>query len=103
MCERPGVPTEPVKRAVAASLFAAALVVSGSCGDDASAPVAGPEPLPNAAALIPSAPAPQPTPTPTPGAVPEEDPLPASPGRPADTGGGASRGAERRRRRPSPR
>ena len=52
----------------------------------------GPEPLPNAAALIPSAPAPQPTPTPTPGAVPDEDPLPASPGRPADAGGGASAG-----------
>ncbi len=90
MCERPGVPTDPVKRAVAASLFAAALLVSASCGDEGSAPVAGPEPLPNAATLIPSAPAPQPTPTPTPGTVPEEDPLPASPGRPADAGEGTS-------------
>ena len=72
MCERPRVPRDPMKRSLLASLLAAS-VVAGSCGDDATAPV-GPEPLPNAAALIPSAPAPQPTPTPTPGAVPDEDP-----------------------------
>ena len=46
-----------------------------------------PDPLPNAAALIPSAPAPQPTPTPTPGA-PEEEPFPAIPG--GEAGGGTA-------------
>jgi len=79
-----------MKRPLLASLLAAS-VVAGSCGDEATAPV-GPESLPNAAALIPSAPAPQPTPTPTPGAVPDEEPLPASPGRPADAGGVESAG-----------
>lgn len=73
-----------MKRALLVSLLAAS-VVAGSCGDEATAPV-GPESLPNAAALIPSAPAPQPTPTPTPGAVPDEEPLPA------DAGGVASAG-----------
>jgi hypothetical protein len=74
-----------MKRLLFASLLAAS-VVAGSCGEEAKAPV-GPEPLPNAAALIPSAPAPQPTPTPTPGAVPDEEPFPASPSRPDDAGG----------------
>ena len=83
MCERPRVRLDPMKRLLLASLLAAS-VAGGSCGE-AKAPVE-PEPLPNAAALIPSAPAPQPTPTPTPGAVPEEEPFPASPGRPADAG-----------------
>ena len=90
MCELPRVPRDPMKRSLLASLLAAS-VVAGSCGEDASAPVAR-EPLPNAGALIPTAPAPQPTPTPTPGAVPDENPLPASPGRPADPGGVASAG-----------
>ena len=76
-----------MKGLLLASLLAAS-VVAGSCGG-AKAPVE-PEPLPNAVALIPSAPAPQPTPTPTPGAVPDEEPLPASPGRPNDAGGVAS-------------
>jgi hypothetical protein len=71
-----------MKRPLLASLLAASVVAS-SCGEGATAPV-GPEPLPNAAALIPSAPAPQPTPTPTTGAVPDEEPLPASPGGPGD-------------------
>lgn len=90
MCERPRVPRDPLKRSLLAPLLAAALV-AGSCTDDAPAPV-GPEPLPNAGALIPSAPAAQPTPTPTPGAVPDENPLPATPGSPADVGGGVSAG-----------
>ena len=90
MCERPLVPLAPTKRSLLASLLAASFV-AGSCGEEATPPV-GPEPLPNAGTLIPSAPAPQPTPTPTPGAVLDEDPLPASPGRPADAGGGASAG-----------
>ena len=90
MCERPQVPLDPPKRSLLALLLAASFV-AGSCGEEATAPVR-PEPLPNAAALIPSAPAPQPTPTPTPGAVPDEDPVPASPGRPADAGGGTSAG-----------
>jgi len=83
VCERPRVRLDPMKRLLFACLLATP-IVAGSCGE-AKAPVE-PEPLPNAAALIPSAPAPQPTPTPTPGAVPEEEPVPASPGRPADAG-----------------
>lgn len=38
-----------------------------------------PDPLPNSAALIPTAPAPQPSATPTPGG-PDEEPFPATPG-----------------------
>ena len=91
MCERPRVPPDPMKRFLLAATLLAVSVAAGSCGKEATAPV-GPEPLPNAATLIPSAPAPQPTPTPTPGAVPDEDPVPASPGRPADAGGGTSAG-----------
>jgi hypothetical protein len=79
-----------MKGPLLASLLAAS-VVAGSCGDRETAPV-GPEPLPNAAGLIPSAPAPQPTPTPTPGAEPEEEPLPAFPGGPGDAGGVTSAG-----------
>jgi hypothetical protein len=79
-----------MKCALLASLLAVSLV-AGSCGEDASAP-AEPGPLPNANALIPSAPAPQPTPTPTPGTAPDTDTFPASPGSPADAGGGASEG-----------
>jgi len=90
VCERPQVPFDPTKRSLPALLLAASFV-AGSCGEDASAPVR-PEPLPNAGALIPSAPAPQPTPTPTPGTVPQGDPLPATPGRPADAGEGVSAG-----------
>ena len=73
------------------TLLVAASVAAGSCGEEATAP-AEPGPLPNAASLIPSAPAPQPTPTPTPGAVPDEEPLPATPARPADAGDVASAG-----------
>ena len=79
-----------MKSTLLASLLAVS-VVAGSCGEDAPAPVA-PEPLPNADALIPTAPAPQPTPTPTPGTVPQEDPLPATPGRPGDAGDVVSAG-----------
>jgi hypothetical protein len=90
VCERRRVPSVPLKRSLLASLLAAA-VVAASCTDDAPAPV-GPEPLPNAGALIPPAPAAQPTPTPTPGAVPDESPFPATPGSPAEAGGGVSAG-----------
>lgn len=82
MCERPRVPRSPMTRSVLASLLTVSVAAS-SCGKEATAP-AEPEPLPNAAGFIPSAPAPQPTPTPTPGTVPEEEPLPASPGSPDD-------------------
>jgi hypothetical protein len=46
-----------------------------------------PDRLPDAAALIPNAPASAPTPTPSPGTLPEDEPLPATPG---DAGGGSS-------------
>ena len=85
MCERPRVPRDPMKLPLLVSLLAAS-VVTGSCGHDGST-TGGAEPLPNANAFIPSAPAPQPTPTPAPGTVPEDDPLPATPGRPTDQGG----------------
>ena len=62
----------PLKPAVLALSLAAGLVAV-SCGGDGKAPTQ-PERLPNAAALIPAAPAPQPTPTPTPGAVIDDDP-----------------------------
>jgi hypothetical protein len=67
----------PLKPVVLALSLAASLV-AGSCGDG-EAPTQ-PERLPNAAALIPAAPAPQPTPTPTPGAVTDDEPVPAIPG-----------------------
>jgi hypothetical protein len=79
-------PRARLKRAALAALVAAGLVVA-SCGDDGKAPTQ-PERLPNAASLIPAAPAPQPTPTPTPGAVPEEEPIPATPGSGGDVSAG---------------
>ena len=90
MCERPRVPRDPMKLSLLVLLVAAS-VLTGSCADEGTTSV-GPEPLPNANALIPSAPAPQPTPTPTPGTAPEDDPIPATPGRPADEGNGVSAG-----------
>jgi len=69
---------EPWGRAALASVLAVG-VAAGSCGGDAKTPTQ-PERLPNAAALIPAAPAPQPTPTPTPGAEADVEPLPAVPG-----------------------
>lgn len=68
----------PLKPVVLALSLAAGLVAA-SCGGDGKAPTQ-PERLPNAAALIPAAPAPQPTPTPTPGAVTDDAPVPAIPG-----------------------
>jgi hypothetical protein len=61
---------ELTKRLLVAAL--AAGLAAGSCGDGGEAP-SEPQHLPDAAALIPAAPAPQPTPTPTPGAVPEDE------------------------------
>jgi hypothetical protein len=72
-----------IKRAALAPLVAACLV-AGSCGDGGKPP-SQPERLPDAASLIPSAPATRPTPTPTPGATPADEPDPAIPG-----GGGGS-------------
>jgi hypothetical protein len=57
----------------------AAILAVGSCGDGPKAPSEPPR-LPDAASLIPAAPAPQPTPTPTPGARPEDDVIVVTPG-----------------------
>jgi hypothetical protein len=65
----------------------AAGLAAGSCGDGESP--AEPERLPDAAALIPTAPAPQPSPTPTPGAVPDDEIIVVDPG---GDGGGATSG-----------
>jgi hypothetical protein len=78
MCERARMPRDRLMRAALAPLVAAGLVVA-SCAGDGKTPTPS-ERLPNAASLIPSAPAPQPTATPTPGAAPEEEPIPAPPG-----------------------
>jgi hypothetical protein len=72
------VPRDPLKRVAVASLLAACLA-AGACGDGGQAP-SKPEGLPNAAALVPEAPAPQPTATPTPGTGADEEPFPAIPG-----------------------
>jgi hypothetical protein len=63
-------------------LLAAVVLAAVACGGDTKAPTT--ERLPDAASLIPAAPAPQPTPTPVPGSTPEPTPFPAdpSPGRP---------------------
>jgi hypothetical protein len=79
-------PRDRLKRAALAPLVAAGLVVV-SCTGDGKAPTPS-ERLPNAASLIPSAPAPQPTPTPTPGAAPPEEPSPGVPD--GDWGGDVS-------------
>ncbi len=60
------------------------VVMLAACGGDHQGDP--PQRLPDAASLIPVAPAPQPTATPTPGSEPAEDPWPAVPG----PGGGAS-------------
>jgi hypothetical protein len=70
----------------------AAAFAAGACGGGDSSPNR-PDRLPNAAALIPAAPAPQPTPTPTPGAEPEDETIPAVPGQPGDGAGAAGCGA----------
>jgi hypothetical protein len=64
----------------------AAGLAAGSCGDGEKAPSEPPR-LPDAAALIPAAPAPQPSPTPTPGALPDDEIIVVIPG---GDGGGAS-------------
>ena len=60
------------KSALLAGLVAAGLV-GGSCGGG-DEPPATPPSYPDAASLIPTAPAPQPTPTPTPGSSPSGAP-----------------------------
>jgi hypothetical protein len=75
VCERARVRPDRVKRILAAAL--AAGLAGGSCSDGGKAPT-GPARLPDAAALIPAAPAPQPTPTP--GAVPEDEIIVVTPG-----------------------
>jgi hypothetical protein len=60
-------------------VLAAALAAAG-CGEGEKVPTTQ-ERMPDAASLIPTAPAPQPTPTPTPGALPPDDePIPVNPG-----------------------
>lgn len=71
-------PRHSLTRLALAPLLAAGLA-AGSCGGDGKAPTQ-PQRLPDAAALIPAAPAPQPQPTPTPGTGIDEEPLPATPG-----------------------
>jgi len=83
-------PREHAKRAVLAALVVVGLA-AGSCGGGKQ-DRATPPSYPDAAALIPTAPAPQPTPTPTPGSTPDVDPLPAIPGGTGDKGGTASAG-----------
>ncbi len=68
MCERG---LDPLMRGASFAILAVALAL-GACHDAQTSP---PAPLPNAASLIPEAPA-RPSPTPT----PPEDPLPATPG-----------------------
>lgn len=71
-------PRDGLNRVALAPLVAACFVLA-TChdgGETSTRPVAPPE----AASLIPAAPAPQPTPTPTPGAEPEGEPIPAIPG-----------------------
>jgi hypothetical protein len=80
------VPSDPTIRILAFVLAAA--LSAGSCHDGGETP-AEPERLPDAAALIPTAPAPQPSPTPTPGSVPDDDIIVVGPG---GDGGGATSG-----------
>jgi hypothetical protein len=67
----------------------AAGLAAGSCGEGGEAP-GRTDRLPDAASLIPTAPAPQPTPTPTPGAVPDDDVIVVVD--PGGDGGGATSG-----------
>jgi hypothetical protein len=72
-------PREQVTRLLPILVVAAGLA-AGGCGESSKPPTTH-ERLPDAAALIPTAPAPQPTPTPTPGALPPDDePIPVNPG-----------------------
>src|SRR5512141_358594 len=64
------------RRAALAPLVAVGLLVASCTGDGKTSTPS--EHLPNAASLIPAAPAPPPTPTP--GPVPEEEPIPVGPG-----------------------
>jgi hypothetical protein len=65
--------------------------ILSACGGDEAPPPVRPDPLPDAASLIPVAPAPQPTPSPVPGATPEDpSPWPAIPGGGGTAGGGGS-------------
>jgi hypothetical protein len=66
-----------------------ALVLEACGGGGRSDPA--PERLPNAASLIPAAPAPQPSATPSPTTPPDEDPWPATGG--GDGGGGGGSGS----------
>jgi len=70
----------------ALALATAGLLASGCHGGAKTTPT---QPLPDAASLIPVAPAPQPSATPTPGSEPPLEPLPAVPG-----GGGAGAGGD---------
>jgi len=68
-----------------------ALAFFSSCGGGDKATTTRPEPLPDAASLIPAAPAPQPTPTPSPGTTTgDPDPWPAIPGGGGGGGGGGT-------------
>jgi hypothetical protein len=75
-----------------ARTLALAALVAASCGGSDGGNARDVQPLPNAASLIPVAPAPQPTPTPTPGSEPDESPLPAIPG--GGSGGGGTGGSD---------
>ncbi len=81
LCERG---LDPLMRGLFLTLLAATLAL-GACHD---AQTSQPTPLPNAASLIPEAPA-RPSPTPT----PPEDPLPANPGGGGGGGGGGGTNA----------
>jgi hypothetical protein len=87
VCERARVRLDRTKRILTAAL--AAGLAAGSCGDGGKAPT-GSERLPDAAALIPAAPAPQPTPTP--GAVPEDEIIVVTPGGGSDSSGSGTCG-----------
>lgn len=79
-------------RRLISSIAATSLAVAlSSCGGGGEPAATRPQPLPNAASLIPQAPAPQPTPTPTPGTAPEDPaPWPAIPGGGGSGGGGGT-------------
>ena len=75
---------KPTSGTVSLAALAALALALAACGGGTSDTGSEPERLPNAAALIPTAPAPQPTATPT--APPAEDPWPAN----TDGSGGAT-------------
>jgi hypothetical protein len=84
VCERASVRPDRVLARVLVVAVAAGLA-AGSCGDGAEAPTEPPR-LPDAASLIPEAPAPQPTASPTPGPIPDDEIIVVDPG----GGGGGS-------------